>query len=52
MPQDLPVDLTSNGLSCIFTPVLPPYYRTGVVARNARLTTDQADVMMVVGNGR
>jgi hypothetical protein len=24
----------------------------GVVAVNGRLTTDQADVMMVVGNGR
>jgi hypothetical protein len=31
---------------------LPPCYRTGVVAVNGRLTTDQADVMMVVGNGR
>jgi hypothetical protein len=31
---------------------LPPCYKTGVVAVNGRLTTDQADVMMVVGNGR
>jgi hypothetical protein len=31
---------------------LPPCYITGVVVANGRLTTDQADVMMVVGNGR